>query len=285
MFGKKSSPNPNAREIDFRPLQKKDVKRVVKIIHEHDEDDAKEAAKKYKDLRNGHDFVLEINGEVVGITGASEDFGSDQTWWLSWSYLDPAVQGRGHGKELFAGILQFLKDNNARKVFVSTSNYAEKDGSLHYGTAIHLYRALGFGIEVEKRDFYATGENQLIFGLELTPRPETAGIAPPPPGDTWEDLPIILPEKAETLAETDRAHVIHWNYAADPQAESFSLAELQNFIDHARKKGARHLHISFPSTLLYRLEHTLSQAHFQRIGTLRDYYEWGVDDVHFCLQL
>ena len=77
--------------------------------------------KDYLDAGVENQFVLESDGKIVGVTGYREVSGTDQTAWLTWTYLDEACQGKGYGKSMVSDLLDKLRSLNARKIFTKVS--------------------------------------------------------------------------------------------------------------------------------------------------------------------
>jgi ribosomal protein S18 acetylase RimI-like enzyme len=80
---------------------------------------------------------------------------------LYWIAVDPAVQGRGVGRALYAAFAAELAPLKGAQIRIETSSqesYARTGG---------FYERLGFTVDGRLRDFYAPGDDLLIFYRRL----------------------------------------------------------------------------------------------------------------------
>ena len=85
----------------LRQMQTDDIDAVVELIYSHDEDDAEEAERSYRAIGGTYDqYVLEEEGNVIGVTGYSIPPGCDHTYWLSWTYVHAEYKGKGLGMRM-----------------------------------------------------------------------------------------------------------------------------------------------------------------------------------------
>lgn len=255
--------------VEFRPMQPSDVKRVLKIIHQHDEDDYEEAREAYRAGLDGQ-FVLTVDNVVVGATGAQDEEEADQTWWLSWTYLDEERQGSGLGAVMLVKMLDQMREWGARKVFVSTSDYVDLARGEVYRDAMLAYKRLGFVEELRHANYYERNEAQIILGYRVGADPLNVPQTEP------DERGVALLGYGE-IPETDGALFVEWEYAED---EGSSPADMERLISHAERDRGRVLFISAPSDATA-LASLLQSAGFMEEGRLRDFYEDGLDDVHF----
>lgn len=257
--------------VEFRPMQSNDVKRVLEIIRQHDEDDFEEARKSYSQGIEGQ-FVLTVDNKIVGATGAEPDEETDQTWWLSWTYLDAERQGTGLGAVMIVKMLEELRERGARKVFVSTSDYVDLARGEVYRDAMLAYKRLGFVEELRHANYYERNEAQIVLGYRVGPDPLNVRQAEPDPRAA-----ILL--GYDEIPETDSAFFVDWEFT-DDEDEGSATDEAEDLISHAESHGGRVLFISTPSNAT-RLIGLLQTAGFMEEGRLLDFYEDGLDDVHF----
>ena len=82
---------------ELRPMYLGDLHKVIDIIESHDEDDAESAAGDFESGDFSNQYVLEKDDTIIGITGFRTVEASDNTCWLSWTYLNKDNQGSGLG--------------------------------------------------------------------------------------------------------------------------------------------------------------------------------------------
>lgn len=71
--------------------------------------------------------------------------------------VDPDRQGVGVGQQLVSALLDRLRDTNGRLLLVETSSLPE------YARTRRFYIQLGFDREAVVREFYAAGEDKVVF--------------------------------------------------------------------------------------------------------------------------
>jgi len=77
--------------------------------------------------------------------------------------VDPAAQGRGIGHALLAQVEAEAQARGGRLLLIETS------GSSLYAPARRLYETGGYRCEAVIHDFYAPGDDLIVFGKDLTP--------------------------------------------------------------------------------------------------------------------
>jgi len=186
----------------MREMYVSDTASVVEIIADHDEDDGEAAEAELQDEGVEGQFVLVDGDTVLGISGYREVENCDGTYYLSWVYLDEDYRGHGLGKKMLGDVLDRLRDQGARKIFVKVSDYVE-DGENIYATALKMYKSFGFEVEVVGEDFYDDGESQTILGLEFKAQSKDLAVA--------DEKPVIRFNGLFEIAETDGAYTFAWN--------------------------------------------------------------------------
>ena len=88
------------------------------------------------------------------------------TWNLLLVAVDPASQGRGVGAALVHEVERALAERGARVLLVETSGLPE------FTRARAFYRATGYHEEARIREFYAAGEDKVVFRKALAARGE-----------------------------------------------------------------------------------------------------------------
>lgn len=249
----------------LKPMQPTHIGRVVEIINQTDEDDAKEAEENfYEDGLEGM-FVLMQKGEVLGVTGYSVDAQVDDIAWLSWTYLDSMQTGQGLGGQMLNDLLGKLKGYGVRKIFMATSDY-EDFGKPLYAAAHKMYEDFGATVELTVPDYHALLEAKIVYGLnnpEFSPAP-----AAPPAEQTGVGITGIAKEP-----ETDGVYGLTW------EERPVGLAGLDHAIDKANQKGGRMVVLAVPSDLSDENADALQANAFKRCGQLDDYYSPNIHQV------
>lgn len=275
IFGRKPKPGPETTNDRFvRPMTMDDVDEVVTIIEQHDEDDAEEAIESFEKSVDGL-FVAVDRGRIVGVTGAVQDHEAEAVCWLSWTYVDEQERRQGLGSHLLDGLLFQLRKTGVRKLFIATSDYVE-DGEDIYAPARALFTKMGATLELKIDDYFGPGEARYIYGLQLAEPTSQTEVAST--GDLIFDGLFPAPE-------TDDAFNLTWR-EYQPGTDSGNAAEeLDRLIDEARGKKARFIMVAIPSDLAAGATKGLEQKGFQSIGSLADYYQPGIGQLHWILWL
>ncbi len=257
-------------EWKFRPMKEEDLDRVLAIIEDHDEDDFEWAQESYKTNGMDDQYVQTFGGHVAGVTGFREASFTENTYWLSWTYLDEKYRGQNKGVKMLENLFEILKKKNARKIFVSTSDYVDPEDGPIYEKAIRLYKSMGFKEEIIHRDYYQPGESELIFGYNLNPGD--------PPKEIEEDKRGIELHNISQMFETLDVYFIDWGFTGK---KSFDKNDLNELLEKARSQSARSVYISFPSNI-YQVNQCLESCGFHVCGRLEDYFKNGLHEIHFC---
>ena len=268
----------------LRPMYLGDLRKVLQIIDDHDEDDAEAAKIEYEDEGFDHQFVLEIDEQVVGVTGFRTIEATDKSCWLSWTYLAKEYQGKGHGRTMLTLLLEKLSDINCRKIFVKVSDYNDPEDGKIYEKALQLYQSIGFVKELVNKDFYDDGENQIILGMEMD---KDSQKKLEEHEKIREEKPIIRFNGIYEIAETDDAYSFRWEVLKAKKIFSkrnFTAEDLMIGINAAKAKEGRKVFITFPSNLPL-IHIPLQSTGFKLCGKLSHYYEEGVHDLHFTYDL
>ncbi len=261
----------------LREMQEADIDAVVALITAHEEDDGEEAENDYRASGGVQDqFVLEENGEIIGVTGFLSPPGCDNTHWLSWTYVHKDHTNQGKGRKILNELIEHLKQAGGRKLFVKVSDYVSEDDGAIYAAALHLYQSLGFSIEITLKDFYDAGEAQIILGLHLIPTDDNDAQFQ----TQDEQVPVEFNSVYE-ISETDDAYGFSWNTEGDAL---FSVEDVQIGLDRAKEEGGRVVFLTFPSNFSG-VGEVLSKAGFVHEGVLQDYYEDGVHEDHYIYPL
>ena len=263
-------------------MQTEDIDAVLAVIESQDDDDAEEAEPGYRAIGGCLDqFVVRENGKIIGVTGYLTPPACEQTYWLSWTYVDADYANQGHGRKMLSALIEHLQAKDARMLFVNVSDYVddepeEGDDGAIYAAALHLYQSLGFKIEITHPNYYDKGESQIVLALRLSETP--AMIAD---NDVPQESHAINFKAVYEIADTDDAYSFAWD---DEGEQIFSVDDVRIGLDDVRNKEGRAVFLSFPSNYA-QVADLLISAGFKRSGLLHDYYDDGIHDQHFTYQL
>lgn len=278
----------------LRPMQVSDIDAVVALIDSHDEDDAEDAQAGFRSDDGTEDyFVLELDGQVIGVSGFRTPPACEQTHWLSWTYIHDDHVNLGHGRRMISEILEHLKSLGGRKVFVKMSDYSELNESGEreetYAAALHLYQSMGFAIELTHSDYYDEGEAQIVLGMRL--RDKHAMSTDNDDGDaTFGDADFthsattgfqkVRPVQFNSvyeIAETEGAFSFGWR---DDGKRLFAVEDVELGLQEVKKRQGRAVFLSFPSD--YKdIDQRLYTVGFRNSGVLDDYFDDGIHEQHY----
>jgi len=245
----------------LRPMERGDMGAVLRIISAHDEDDFEEAREELRDDFDGM-FVLAEGGKVVAVTGAHVDPHSEDVVWLSWTYVDPTRQGNGLGRAMFQQLVEMLRSDGIRKMFINTSDHRE-DGEDTYAAARAFYEKMGARLEVTLPGYHAERESRLTYGLDLAGTPPRNDH---PAGGALKFIDI------EELPETDSGLGLVWEEVENAPNPATVDADLSRWVEEARRRGARILFAAVPSDLCANLNEPFQATGFTHHGRLIDYF-------------
>lgn len=112
-------------------------------------------------LKGDKVFVLEADGEVIGVIGYSLDRYETNNYWLGWFYIHEDYQDKGYGKRLLNYVARTLRRKGVKKLFVETSS------DELYWKALKMYHDWGFRMEAVITDYYSKGEDQIIMSKSI----------------------------------------------------------------------------------------------------------------------
>ena len=135
----------------FKPLEIQALREVLDDYH-----DANRAA--------GHRCVtLEREGGVLGFAYYAPEAMTDRSWSLWWIAVLPGQQGRGLGAGLLKHVEEDARAAGARVLFIDTSSLP------HYEPTRKFYLKHGYEVTAVLRDFYADGDDKVVFRKRLAP--------------------------------------------------------------------------------------------------------------------
>lgn len=108
-----------------------------------------------------HWLVALGESRVLGFAYAEPERMTDGTFNLLAIAIDPAVQRQGIGKALVQSLIEQLRQQGGRILIVETSSLDD------YAETRAFYAGQSFGEEARIREFYARGEDKLVFWKSL----------------------------------------------------------------------------------------------------------------------
>ncbi len=254
-------------EPTFRPMTPSDTNAALAIINDHDEDDFEWAQKTYAEGLWGQ-YVLELDSRVIGVTGAELIEGTDQSYGISWTYLERSFIGRGHGKTMLEKLIARIKEVGGRKAFVNTSDYYDPEDGDVYRDARKTYQAVGFVEEMRHARYYDESESQITYGLRL----RDGG----PDGQREPNRMKIRLTDVDEIPECDGAYWLAWEL----DEEGTSPSSFKMITDQVAEWGGRVIFMAFPSDV-EEVGRFMTSCRFRADGFLADYYEDGTDELHY----
>jgi len=126
-----------------------------------DQDAIRELWEAYADKgdASGYRFIVARSPEgAVGYACFGPTPLTEDVWDLYWLAVDPTQQRQGAGRALMAAIEQEITAERARMLLIETS------GTAAYQAARRFYESCGYHYQAVIHDFYAVGDDLLIFG-------------------------------------------------------------------------------------------------------------------------
>ena len=129
----------------FRPLEVDALKEVLDDYHDHAE------------AHGDRCFADEDRGQVLGFEYHGLEPMTENCWSLWWIVVKPGTQGKGIGAKLLKFAEDDARAHGARIFFLETSGMPHSDRTRKF------YLKNGYEQEGRLRDFYAPGDDQVIF--------------------------------------------------------------------------------------------------------------------------
>lgn len=107
---------------------------------------------------NGHVCVVdEENDTLLGVAYYEPALATDRTWYLTMIAVRRTLQGQGRGAALMRHVEESLKAAGQRILLVETS------GTSDFAQTRNFYAKLGYEAEARVRDYYAPGDDMVLF--------------------------------------------------------------------------------------------------------------------------
>jgi D-alanine-D-alanine ligase len=111
----------------------------------------------------GYRFVVaELDGHVAGYACFGRTPCTDGTWDLYWIAVDPALHGSGVGWTLMQSTVDAIRAESGRMVIIETASKPAYDRTRAF------YLKYGCREVARVPDFYAVGDDKVVYALELS---------------------------------------------------------------------------------------------------------------------
>lgn len=253
-------------------MRQSDVPSVLSIVQQYDDDDVDDAHATYQQGLVGQ-YCLCEHDRVVGVVGAKPIENTDRSYGLSWTYVDRSIRRGGQPAQMLQWILEIIREQNGRRVFVHSSDYLDPEHGDIYREARDAYKHAGFVQELKQPGYYGEDEALIVYGLRLQPKENPEVVM---------NLGDIRLTDVDEIPETDGAFWLAWELVN--QGEGTKPQDFQKVVDQVRQWDGRSIYMAFPSDVA-NAPTLVTAARFRASGRLLDYYEDGVDEVHYRYDL
>jgi len=104
-----------------------------------------------------HSALDQASDALVGYVCFGPTPATESTWDLYWIAVDPKQQGRGIGRQLLHFAEEQCRSMGAKLIIIETSSQPK------YQPTQHFYTSNGYVVEARIKDFYAAGDDRLIY--------------------------------------------------------------------------------------------------------------------------
>jgi len=114
-----------------------------------------------KNRENGHGCLIDEEGEPLGVAYYAPATATDGTWYLTMIAVRKETQGQGRGTALMRHVEDVLRASGQRVLLVETSGHPA------FARTRAFYAKLGYEEEARVREYYAAGEDMVLFRKAL----------------------------------------------------------------------------------------------------------------------
>ena len=283
-FGFKKSGGSGGPNRIFRPMLESDIKPVLDIIFDHDEDDGEDAERAFAETL-ADKYVMEFEGRVMGMTGFRTDYDSPNTAWLSFTYIHEYFRKGGNAYWMMLELRNVLNSQGVQRLFIATSDYIDGEtGEDIYLAARNFYEhKLNAEPQLKVDDYYAPGESKYIYSLPVSP----IFNENPPSQDTSKNHTARF-VGLDQASESDTSYVTLWEEMTPQDTEPKSKLPTKSFaemIEEVQSYGGKALFVTLPEGISANHGVELKTAGFKELGILEDYFAPGVGEVYWGLYL
>jgi ribosomal protein S18 acetylase RimI-like enzyme len=152
--------------VKIRPMAIQDKLAILQMLHNMPEFKPAEIAVAEEildsylqdSIKSGyHVFIAEIDSLTAGYICYGPTPLTEATWDIYWLAVAPSQQSQGIGKSLLSFAEEAIKENKGKMAVIETSSKPE------YEATRRFYRGQSYKIACRIDDFYAAGDDKLIF--------------------------------------------------------------------------------------------------------------------------
>jgi ribosomal protein S18 acetylase RimI-like enzyme len=108
-------------------------------------------------------FTMVLGEAVAGFVYYAPAVMTDNSWYLYWIVVRKDLHGQGVGSKLLAHVEEDVRQHEGRVLFIETSS------TPHYEPTRNFYLKHDYEITGQLRDFYADGDDMVVFRKRLAP--------------------------------------------------------------------------------------------------------------------
>ena len=153
-------------KLAIRPLERGDLQRVSRLVELNDMFPPDMLDDMVAPLLDGdhapHRWIVSVGKDVEGVAYYVPEQLTEGTWNVLMICVDPACHGSGIGAALMRSIEAELTQEKVRVLLVETSGLPEFERTRGF------YDMLGYEREARIRDYYAAGDDKIVFRKALT---------------------------------------------------------------------------------------------------------------------
>ncbi len=112
-------------------------------------------------IDEGHACVIDVEDQPLGVAYYQPALAADRTWYLTMIAVRHDDQGKGRGTALMRHVEHALQTNGDRLLLVETSGLPDFERTRAF------YAKCGYDQEARIRDFYALGDDMVLFRKAL----------------------------------------------------------------------------------------------------------------------
>ena len=134
------------------------------VFKKHEVQALQEVLEEYHASNRGYGHVAVVDereGHVVGYAYYAPASMTDRSWSLYWIAVTKQTQARGVGSGLLKHAEDDIRKKNGRVLFIETSSLP------HYDLTRRFYLKQGYEVTGQLRDYYADGDDMVVFRKRL----------------------------------------------------------------------------------------------------------------------